>query len=290
LPLYDFIYFIMFIFKTVKDIAAYLDAQRAQGKIIAFVPTMGALHKGHLSLLKAAQQVPALTVCSIFVNPTQFNNAVDLEKYPRTTEQDIALLTEAACDVLFLPDVTEVYPDGRDIKEPYDLGYLESVLEGAYRPGHFQGVAQVVERLLRIVKPHKLYLGQKDFQQVAVLRRLIDIRHLDVTLESVPTTREPDGLAMSSRNRRLTETQRSLAGLIYQCLVSIQSKKGIQSFSVVQKECRELLIHKGFRPDYIELADAATLELLPDYDPSRKMVALIAAYIGEIRLIDNLVL
>ncbi|WP_118972586.1 pantoate--beta-alanine ligase [Taibaiella koreensis] len=280
----------MFIFKTVKDITAHLEAQRAQGRLIAFVPTMGALHKGHLSLLQAAQQLPALTVCSIFVNPTQFNNATDLEKYPRTTEQDIALLTGAGCDVLFLPTEQEVYPDGKAVKEPYDLGYLETVLEGAYRPGHFQGVAQVVERLLQIVKPHKLYLGQKDFQQVAVLRRMIDTRQLAVQLESVPTTREPDGLAMSSRNRRLTESQRSVAGLIYQCLVSIQSKKGMQPFAVIQKECRELLIHKGFRPDYIELAVADTLELLPDYDPSRKMVALIAAYIGEIRLIDNLVL
>lgn len=280
----------MFIFKTVQDLVAYLDGQRSAGKTIAFIPTMGALHKGHLSLIGAAQQEQALTVCSIFVNPTQFNNASDLEKYPRTTEQDIALLTGAGCDVLFLPDEQEVYPDGKAIREPYELGYLETVLEGAFRPGHFQGVAQVVERLLLIVKPDKLYLGQKDFQQVAVLRRLIELRSLPVQLVSVRTTREPDGLAMSSRNRRLTETQRSLAGLIYQCLVSIQSKKELQSFSVVKKECWELLVHKGFRPEYIELADAATLELLPEYDASKRTVALIAAFIGDIRLIDNLIL
>lgn len=280
----------MFIFKTVQDLAAYLDRQRSAGKTIAFIPTMGALHKGHLSLIGAAQQEQALTVCSIFVNPTQFNNASDLEKYPRTTEQDIALLTGAGCDVLFLPDEHEVYPDGKAIREPYDLGYLETVLEGAFRPGHFQGVAQVVERLLLIVKPDRLYLGQKDFQQVAVLRRLIELRGLPVQLVSVPTTREPDGLAMSSRNRRLTETQRSLAGLIYQCLVSIQSKKELQSFAVVKKECWELLVHKGFRPEYIELADAGTLELMSEYDASKRTVALIAAFIGDIRLIDNLIL
>lgn len=278
----------MFIFKTVDDLGAYLQEQKAQGSTIGFIPTMGALHQGHLSLVGTAKQDKMLAVCSIFVNPTQFNNPADLEKYPKTTEQDIEMLTEAGCEVLFLPDEKEVYPGGKTITAPYDLGYLDTVLEGAYRPGHFQGVAQVVDRLLQIVAPDKMYLGQKDFQQCAVLKRLIDTKHPAVALEKVPTVREADGLAMSSRNRRLTEPQRSVAGLIYQCLISIQTKKGMQAFPVVKKECWDILVHKGFKPEYIELADADTLELLPDYDTSRKTVALIAAYIGDIRLIDNL--
>lgn len=258
--------------------------------MIGFVPTMGALHNGHISLIRAAAQDNPITVCSIFVNPTQFNNAADLEKYPRTTDQDIAMLTETGCSVLFLPDAGEIYPDGQILKEPYDLGYLETVLEGSFRPGHFQGVAQVVERLLRIVQPDNLYLGQKDYQQCAVLSRLIEIRNLPVHMNIVSTMREADGLAMSSRNRRLTEPQRAIAGLLYQCLVSVQTKQGMQSFSVVKKECIDILEKKGLRPEYIELADAETLELMDNYDPARKTVAVIAAYVGAVRLIDNLVL
>lgn len=278
----------MYIFHKSADLKDYLGRQKAAGSESGFVPTMGALHNGHISLIRQAKSENGLTVCSIFVNPTQFNDPEDLAKYPRTTEEDIALLTAAGCDVLFLPEVAEVYPDGQQAKEHYDLGYVETVLDGAHRPGHFQGVAQVVERLLQLTAPTRLYLGQKDYQQCMVLKRLIDIKNLPVALHIVPTLREEDGLAMSSRNRRLTEPQRALAGLIYQCLVSIQVKKNMQSFAIVQKECREILEKKGFKPDYIQLADADTLELLTDYEPGRKMVALIAAFIGNIRLIDNL--
>lgn len=280
----------MFIFNRIEELKQYLNKQKEDHKEIGFVPTMGALHAGHLSLIKAAQSRQQVTVCSIFVNPTQFNNAADLEKYPRTTEEDIALLTNACCDVLFLPSVAEIYPDGTASKKHYELGYLETILDGAYRPGHFQGVAQVVERLLDITEPDTLYLGQKDYQQCAVLTSLIRQKGTNTQVNIVPTMREADGLAMSSRNRRLTEPQRALSGLLYQCLVSIQTKNGIQDFTIVQKECREILEKKGFKPDYIEIADAETLELLENYNPQRRMVALIAAYIGDIRLIDNLVL
>lgn len=280
----------MFIFKKTEQLQAHLSSEKAAGRSIGFIPTMGALHAGHLRLVATARDAGQYSVCSIFVNPTQFNNPSDLEKYPRTVEDDIALLEQAGCAALFLPEATEIYPESQVLKEPYELGYLETVLEGAYRPGHFQGVAQVVERLLRIVAPDRMYLGQKDYQQCAVLQRLIDLKQLPVTLVSVPTVREPDGLALSSRNRRLTAPQRNVAGLLYQCLVSIQAKEGLLPFPVVQKECRELLEHKGLRPEYIELADAETLELLNDYNPGRKTVALIAAYLGDIRLIDNLVL
>jgi pantoate--beta-alanine ligase len=278
----------MYIFHTDTELKKYLHDCRVAGYSIGFIPTMGALHDGHISLINLANQAHTITVCSIFVNPTQFNNADDLAKYPRTTEQDIDLLTRAQCHVLYLPSVADVYPHGTTLSEAYPLGYLDTVLEGAYRPGHFQGVAQVVDRFLEIVQPDTLYLGRKDYQQCMVLKTLTQLKHPNTKVVLSPTLREPDGLAMSSRNRRLTEPQRALAAIIYQCLVSIQSKQGEGNFEVVKKECGDLMQKKGFQIDYIELADAHTLEILPNYDPNRKMVALIAAYIGQVRLIDNM--
>ncbi len=281
----------MLLFKKIADLSHHLSNIGQEGSTIGFVPTMGALHQGHLSLIDAARAHHGLVVCSIFVNPAQFNDATDLEKYPRPVEQDIALLTQAGCDVLFLPDVDEVYPPGGLPQAPaYELGYLETVLEGSSRPGHFMGVAKVVHRLLDIVRPHTLYLGQKDYQQCMVIRTLIEQTKMGVEIQVMPTLREPDGLAMSSRNTRLTETQRAVAGVIYQCLVSIQAKKEQQPFPIIQKECVELLEKKGFRVDYLLLADAVTLELLEDFDAAREMVALVAVYLGEVRLIDNLLL
>ncbi|KAA5536694.1 pantoate--beta-alanine ligase [Taibaiella lutea] len=280
----------MLIFKSIGQIQSYLKSAGLEGTKIGFVPTMGALHEGHISLIKAAQKENKITVCSIFVNPTQFNNPSDLEKYPRTTEKDIELLHDNCCDVLFLPDVEEMYPDGQILEKQYDLGFVETILEGASRPGHFQGVAQVVEKLLDIIKPDNLYMGQKDYQQIAIVRRLLKLMNTNIQLKTIATTREPDGLAMSSRNKRLTEPQRNIAGLIYQCLVSIQTKEGLQHFSIVKKECEDILAKKGFKPDYVALADAETLEPLEDYVKDRNTVALIAAFIGDVRLIDNLLL
>jgi pantoate--beta-alanine ligase len=278
----------MKIFKNKVDLQSWIDAQKDHRLSIGFVPTMGALHEGHMSLIAQAKSNSDVVVCSIFVNPTQFNDVSDFEKYPITIDEDIALLTESGCDVLFLPNVVEMYPNGIKNLEYYDLGYVETVLDGAARPGHFQGVAQVVSRLLDAVGPHTLYLGQKDYQQCLVLKRLLEIKNSDIVLSIVPTKREQDGLALSSRNRRLTAPQRALATLLYQCLISIEAQQGIKSFEVVQKECIDLLAHKGFKPDYVALADAATLELLEDYSSQRPMVALIAAIIGDVRLIDNL--
>lgn len=281
----------MIIFKKVKDIQDYLHAKRSENIRTGFVPTMGALHAGHISLIQKAREEGLLTVCSIFLNPTQFNNKNDFAKYPVSTENDIELLINAGCDILFLPDVSEVYPNGTGNTRTYDFGYLDTVLEGANRPGHFKGVGQVVARLLGIVEPNVLFLGQKDYQQCMVISSLIKMMELDETqLVICPTTREADGLAMSSRNRRLTEPQRVVAGSIYQCLVSIQSKRGVSSFAIVKKECDELLAAKGLAPEYIALADAETLTLLNEYQEGKSMVALIAARIGDIRLIDNMLL
>jgi pantoate--beta-alanine ligase len=280
----------MVIFRKVNDIKGYLAERKKDGSSIGFVPTMGALHQGHLSLVRQSKSRGLLTVCSVFVNPTQFNDKKDLEKYPVTAEEDITLLLGVECDVLFMPSVTEIYPGGFDNMRAYDFGYLDTILEGAKRPGHFKGVGQVVGRLLEIVEPGELFLGQKDYQQCMVIKRLAELMGLtDLKINICPTTREEDGLAMSSRNRRLTDPQRTLAAVIYQCLVSIQSKQD-DDFAVVKKECEELLANKGFETEYVALANAENLELLNDYRPGIPMVALIAAKMGEIRLIDNMLL
>jgi pantoate--beta-alanine ligase len=277
----------MVIFRKAADIQQYL-SQAA--KPVGYIPTMGALHAGHTSLVGQARADGLLTVCSIFINPTQFNDPEDFRLYPVSTEADIALLLEAGCDALFLPDEQAVYPHGTVMATAYNFGELENMLEGAHRPGHFRGVGQVVGRLLEIIRPRYLYMGQKDYQQCMIIKKLIGLMGIgeETGMIVCPTVREDDGLAMSSRNRRLTEPQRALASVIYQCLVSIQSKVGSQPFVVVQKECMELLREKGFEPEYVALADADTMELLPEYDSSRNMVALIAARLGKVRLIDNM--
>lgn len=279
----------MIIFKHTKDITEYLSKQKELGCSLGFIPTMGALHMGHISLIEQAKADCSLIICSIFINPTQFNDKKDFEKYPVSTAEDIEMLVKAGCDVLFLPSVEEIYPRGTNMTKSYDFGYLETILEGAHRPGHFHGVGQVVGRLLEIVNPGYLYLGQKDYQQCMVITRLVDMMGLnELKVIICPTVREADGLAMSSRNRRLTDTQRVRAGIIYQCLISIESKQGIADFSVVRKECEDLLEAKGFDVEYVALADAGKLELLNNYKKDTPMVALIAAKIGDIRLIDNL--
>lgn len=281
----------MVIFKIVSDLQAYLKTEHQRDRKVGFIPTMGALHEGHISLVERSKNEGMLTVCSIFLNPTQFNDKNDYDKYPVSTDKDIAMLALTGCDVLLLPSVKEVYPDGTAQMMTFDFGYLDTILEGAQREGHFKGVGQVVARLLNIVQPDTLYLGQKDYQQCMVITRLKDIMSLHkLNITICPTLREPDGLAMSSRNRRLTEGQRTLAGILYQCLVSIQSKKDSAAFGIVQKECIDLMERKGFETEYVALADASTLELMDNYDAAIPMVALIAARIGGVRLIDNILL
>jgi len=280
----------MLIFHKVSDIRNYLDQKRLTGTRIGFVPTMGALHNGHLSLIQQCREHTDLTVSSIFVNPTQFNDPKDFEKYPVTIEKDIEMLINTGCDLLFLPSAKEIYPDGTAHLPHYDLGYLETVLEGKYRPGHFQGVCQVVHRLLEIVQPDDLILGQKDYQQLMVIKKMIRLTGLSTHVQTGSTFREKDGLAMSSRNMRLNETDRVTATAIYQTL--LQMKEQLKPGSVLQlKEmATKHLTDKGFRVDYTELANADTLELVEDWNGQDKIVALIAAYLTEVRLIDNMIL
>lgn len=279
----------MIIFKTISSLKTYLEKHSSQTKLVGFVPTMGALHAGHLSLVQESKQHSDITVASIFVNPTQFNDPKDYEKYPVTIDNDCRLLEETKTDILFLPSVQEMYPNGTTCAKHYDLGDLENVLEGYYRPGHFQGVCQVVERLLEIVKPAQLFMGQKDYQQCMVIQRLIEIIGMPVHLNISPTLREKDGLAMSSRNIRLNEDQRKRATAIYQQLISLKEKYGSADNRQLQEEAIENLLEAGFtKVDYVSIADAATLAPIDGQDKKQQAVALIAAFMGDVRLIDNL--
>lgn len=280
----------MFIFKRSEDLSVFIKEQRNNNLSIGFVPTMGALHKGHCSLIELALQSNDIVVCSIFVNPAQFDNEQDLDNYPRTIDYDIEVLASCNCQVLFLPSVDEIYPHGINKTNDYKLGNLDKVLEGLYRPGHFQGVAMVIERLLNIINPKELFLGQKDYQQCFVIKKIIEQSYPDVSVEIAPTLREEDGLAFSSRNARLTDPQRAVASLIYQCLISVQAQKDTKDFSIVRNECMDIMLKKGLKPEYIELADADTFTLMDKYSNENRQIVLIACWIGNVRLIDNLVL
>ncbi|HRN33993.1 MAG TPA: pantoate--beta-alanine ligase [Saprospiraceae bacterium] len=278
----------MHIFTKKAGLKAYLDKERKKGKSIGFVPTMGALHEGHLSLIIGSRKDCDVTVCSIFVNPTQFNNADDFRKYPRVVEADRDLLEKASCDVLFLPDVEEMYAGTKPIRP--DLDGLDTRLEGEFRPGHFDGVVQIVYLLLKAVKPDRLYMGLKDYQQQLIVGRMIREMKLPVTLVAEPTMREKNGLAMSSRNMRLTPVQREEAAAIYAMLThAAQSiKEGLDVPEVLQKAESELADF-DCKPEYIVLCDAETLLPLERYDPDRKAILLAAVWWGDVRLIDNLV-
>jgi pantoate--beta-alanine ligase len=279
----------MIIFKNSDRLSQYLIAQKNDGKSVGFVPTMGALHPGHLALVKTAQKENDLVACSIFINPTQFNNPDDFTHYPVTVEKDLELLIEAGADVVFMPSVEEIYPPGY-VKKQYDLGDIETVLEGHYRPGHFQGVCQVVDRLLALLQPNQLYLGQKDFQQCMVIKRLVQLTGLEekINIRIIPTFREPDGLAMSSRNLRLNPEQRQKAPSLYRELNDIKEHLHTASFGRLKSTAKEHLEKNGFLVDYIEIANQQ--DLSPATTNSTPLVALVAASLGNIRLIDNLLL
>jgi len=280
----------MILFKTISGLSAFLAQQKSAGKLIGFVPTMGALHPGHISLINNCRQHNQVTVSSIFVNPTQFNDARDFEKYPVTLEKDINLLEENGCDVLFLPSVKEIYPGGLTGLPHYDLGYLETILEGQYRPGHYQGVCQVVHRLLQAVQPHHLYLGQKDYQQCMVIQQLISLEQLPVKVVIGETLREPDGLAMSSRNMRLSETEKKQAVKISSTLSFIKNEIKPGYIADLKERAFQYLSAEGFKVDYVAIADARTLAIADTWDGQQSLVALVATYLNEVRLIDNMLL
>lgn len=280
----------MIVLTNANELREHIAAARGKGDSIGFVPTMGALHHGHISLIEASRATASQTVCSIFVNPAQFNDPGDYKKYPITIEKDMELLTEQGADILFLPEVDEVYPDGIANLEHYELGFLETVLEGKYRPGHFQGVCQVMARLLRMVEPDDLFMGQKDYQQCMVVKRLLELIGMKTNFHACPTVREADGLAMSSRNLRLSPAAREKAVTIFQALQMTKDSSKTGDVTDLTSQAKELLNEKGFSVDYFEIADADTLEPLSHSHTSRKLVALTAAFLDDVRLIDNMIL
>src|SRR5687767_2001998 len=251
----------MIIYEKAQQIQDWIRRQKTEGKSIGFVPTMGALHDGHLSLAKASLANDDYTVVSIFVNPKQFNDPEDLQKYPRPIEEDIQMLNDIGTHVLFQPEFDDVYPADLNTKIEFDPGPAAKTMEGKFRPGHFEGMAEVVYRLLSIVEPHRLYMGQKDFQQLTIVRKMISDMHIPVLLEMCPTVREPNGLAMSSRNERLSKKAREEAALIYSTLVASQRLfEEEEPVEEIKKLAIDALTKKDWQPEYFEIVDGISLE------------------------------
>lgn len=279
----------MIIIESLPEIQQVLQQVREDGKTIGFVPTMGALHAGHLQLLQTARAQNQVVCCSIFVNPIQFNKAEDYQHYPRVVDEDVAVLEQHGCDYLFLPQAAQMYP--RPLGLSFHFGALETVMEGQYRPGHFSGVAAVVSKLFHLVNPHKAYFGQKDLQQFAIVRRLVEDLNFNLQLVCHPIIRESDGLAMSSRNRRLGESERRQAVQLYQSLEMARGLLATQPVAAVKAAVAAYL--QGFehiRLEYFEVVDAASLQPLVLAESPQGVALCIAAYLGEVRLIDNIVI
>ncbi|MFU8843820.1 MAG: pantoate--beta-alanine ligase [Bacteroidales bacterium] len=279
----------MEIFQSVSDLRKYLAHSWENGQSIGFVPTMGALHLGHLSLIAEAKKENDLVVCSIFVNPIQFNNPVDLKNYPRMLEQDIQKLTVAECNILFAPPEQEVFPE--PVVETFDFGDLDKVMEGKFRPGHFHGVAVVVKRLFEIVKPTRAYFGLKDYQQLLIIHKMTKEQNLPVEIIPCHIIREESGLAMSSRNERLSPGERKQAAILYEVLKMVRIRSGYSTIKethyYVEQQFKK---NKHVRLEYFEIVDMYSLKPLQTWTESNTSIACIAAWVGEVRLIDNMIL
>lgn len=279
----------MLIFNKKSDLSAFLSPLIKQNKSIGFVPTMGALHQGHLSLLKNSLSENDITVMSIFVNPTQFNNAEDLDKYPRTLERDVQIMQDLSNNIIvYAPEVVDIY-EGNTTSESFDYDGLENQMEGKHRPGHFDGVGTIVKRLFEIVQPNKAYFGEKDFQQLQIVKKLVSKHNIPVEVIGCPIHREANGLAMSSRNERLSETARKNAAIIYQILNTakdfFQSHSAEETITLVENEFKK---HPEFQLEYFEIADEATLLTVSEKETDKKYRGFIAIFIENIRLIDNI--
>ena len=277
----------MKVLKSKKTLIDYVERQREMGKKIGFAPTMGALHEGHLSLYKAAKKENDEVISSIFVNPTQFNNPDDFQKYPKTLEKDLELLEKAGVDAVYVPNVEEMYPDGLNSKK-YDFDGLENEMEGKYRPGHFDGVGTIVEELFRQVQPHNAYFGEKDYQQLAIIKKMVEKTKLPVKIHGVPTLREEDGLAMSSRNVRLTETQRKEATIIYETLTKVKEWFKVISLEEIKQKVTDIFRNSNFELEYFVIADEKTLKETDFFYKDKNYRAFIVAYADDVRLIDNM--
>lgn len=281
----------MIILRTVNEVRDFVATRRGSGASIGLVPTMGALHAGHISLVERAVAENSVAIVSVFVNPTQFNNADDLATYPRKEEDDFRLLTEAGASAVFAPSVEEIYPGGVSAqpRHVFDLGMAAEVMEGKYRPGHFQGVAQIVSLLFRIVEPDRGYFGEKDFQQIAVIRNMVKSEGIKVEIVACPIKRAGDGLALSSRNSLLTPGQRKIAPEIYSALKDSVGYSLTHSVRATHDTVVERLdAIPGLRVEYFEIVDARTLAAIGEWEESPWVVGCITVYCGKVRLIDNI--
>lgn len=275
----------MKVIRSVKELTETVDRLRRQNKTIGLVPTMGALHEGHKSLMDRARRENDVVVASVFVNPTQFNNPTDLSTYPRTEEADCRLMTDAGVDIAFIPTVEEIYPEPDT--RVFDLGPVAEVMEGPMRPGHFNGVAQIVSKLFAMTRPTRAYFGEKDFQQIAVIRRMVDLEGFDLEIVDCPIRRHPDGLAMSSRNVRLTPEQRAVAPEIHRILAESVSLAPAMSVEEVKRHVVEQINAVPFmRVEYYEIVHPLTMQPVGDW--SANPVGCITVYCGDVRLIDNI--
>lgn len=277
----------MRVVKTISELKSLISGYKQENKTVGLVPTMGALHAGHKSLVDRARKENDIVVVSVFVNPTQFNNKQDLVTYPRTEERDCALLEAAGCDVVFMPAVEEVYPEPDN--RQFDLGAVAEVMEGAHRPGHFNGVAQIVSKLFSFVDPDRAYFGEKDFQQIAVIRKMVQLEGFKLQIVACPIKREDDGLALSSRNVRLTAEQRQLAPNIYRVLK--ESCNFAKSHTVAETEkfvVDSLNALPQMEVEYYSIVDALTMQPVSDWADADSITGCITVYCGEVRLIDNI--
>lgn len=277
----------MRVVKIISELKSLISGYKQENKTVGLVPTMGALHAGHKSLVDRARKENDIVVVSVFVNPTQFNNKQDLATYPRTEERDCALLEAAGCDVVFMPAVEEVYPEPDN--RQFDLGAVAEVMEGAHRPGHFNGVAQIVSKLFGFVEPDRAYFGEKDFQQIAVIRKMVQLEGFKLQIVACPIKREDDGLALSSRNVRLTAEQRQLAPNIYRVLK--ESCNFAKSHTVAETEkfvVDSLNALPQMEVEYYSIVDALTMQPVSDWVDADSITGCITVYCGEVRLIDNI--
>lgn len=275
------------IFKRSEDLIHHVNEEKKKGCSIGFVPTMGALHQGHISLIEASAIQCDVTVCSIFVNPTQFNDKKDLETYPRNLGSDIKVLMDSSCDILFAPDVHEIYPHESGFVPSPELSWAGKVMEAAHRPGHYDGVMQVVYRLLDIVKPDVLFMGQKDYQQQLIIRQMIAAYEIKTKLVMVPTEREADGMALSSRNVKLDEESRIKATILSKTLHDIKSQLPHEDVNSLLEKGINQIADKGLEVEYLQVADQNTLKPLSKAHKGEKVVICVAARAGDVRLIDN---
>ena len=277
----------MVVIEYIGELQSKLEAYRQSGMTIGLVPTMGALHTGHISLVSACKQQCNITVVSIFVNPTQFNNPDDLAKYPRTIESDLDMLDNEGVEIVFCPPVEEMYPEPDT--RLFNFGEIEQVMEGKFRPGHFNGVAQIVSKLFDAVMPHKAFFGEKDFQQLAIIKKMVKDYSYPIDIVACPIIRETDGLALSSRNVRLNAVQRKHAVLISQTLFqSVQQKKVKSVLEVKQWVEQTINSDAELQMEYFDIVDASTLQSIVSWNDSDCIVGCIAVFAGEIRLIDNI--